>query len=213
MYAENFVGRINKLYSESGLSVKDFADKVGISRQTMDFYLNGKRSPSAESLIKISNAFSVSTDWLLAITDVRSQSVEIQSAVAALGISEAAAILIKEQDEMGKESINYLLEFDAHNGMSFINAWRDYIIALTNVPYNKVRDNKNDTENNGIEQYLEDGRIVLSNKATAEYYSAIAEKYFTRLCNDIYDRIDFYFQKTKTDELQSNRQRKSKIDI
>lgn len=115
MYEKNFVGRINQLYEESGLSVKDFANKVGISRQTMDFYLNGKRSPSADSLIKISNKFHVTTDWLLAITDVKSQSADIQSVVNGLKLSEAAAHnLLSLHNEYFDltDAFSYLLEHE-----------------------------------------------------------------------------------------------------
>ncbi len=116
MYEENFVGRISQLYNESGLSVKDFADKVGISRQTMDFYLKGERSPSADSLIKISKTFSVTVDWMLAIPNAaRSQSADIQSIVNVLHLSEAAAKnMMKLNDEECdlREPFSYFLEHE-----------------------------------------------------------------------------------------------------
>lgn len=124
MYEENFVGRISCLYNESGLSVNDFAKKVGISRQTMDFYLNGKRSPSAESISKICKSCNVTADWMLALSDVRSPSKEIQNIVNTLHLSEAAAknmIRMKDEDCDYCEPFSYLLEH-----MDFFTMLRNY---------------------------------------------------------------------------------------
>lgn len=196
MYEKNFVGRISELFHESKLSIKEFSDKVGISRQTMEFYLKGKRSPSAESLMKISKEFEVSTDWLLAITDVKSTSNDIKNAVNALGISEESAKILQKLDQMSKESISWLIEFGSNEDNDFIKAWKEYLESLTIVPYSSFRNTEEKQNNYGIVGFTEDGKMLLDQKAATEYRSVIVEKRFSRLCDELYDRFDFFDLKT-----------------
>jgi Predicted transcriptional regulators len=46
-------------------STADFADALGLSRQSVSFWLNGDREPDAKSLCLIRNKMHVSIDWLL----------------------------------------------------------------------------------------------------------------------------------------------------
>lgn len=46
-----------------------FANKVGITRQTVGFYYNGERVPDVEGISKICKACGVSADWLLGLAD------------------------------------------------------------------------------------------------------------------------------------------------
>lgn len=59
--------RLNELMGE--LSTTEFADKVGVSRQTMGFYLNGDRIPDSATLMLICKSCNVSSDWLLGFTE------------------------------------------------------------------------------------------------------------------------------------------------
>ena len=52
---------------QGNMSTTDFAQKLGLSRQTVGFYLNGDRIPDSETLIKICKSCNVSADWLLGI--------------------------------------------------------------------------------------------------------------------------------------------------
>lgn len=71
-YGNSNSGRLPELRArlrelQGNMSVTDFADKLGLSRQTVGFYLNGNRIPDSETLIQICNACHVSADWLLGI--------------------------------------------------------------------------------------------------------------------------------------------------
>lgn len=48
----------------------EFADFLGISRQTVGFYCNGDRIPDAVVLRQIAERCKVSSDWLLGMTDL-----------------------------------------------------------------------------------------------------------------------------------------------
>lgn len=51
-------------------STTEFASALGISRQTVGYWLNGKRAPDADSLATISKKMGVSVDWLLGLVNV-----------------------------------------------------------------------------------------------------------------------------------------------
>ena len=66
----------------------EFADMIGISRQTIGFYLNGDRIPDAEMLLKICTALNVSSDYLLGLSDVKSTDSDLQGACKYTGLTE-----------------------------------------------------------------------------------------------------------------------------
>lgn len=185
MYEENFVGRISQLFNESGLSVNEFAHKVGLSRQTMDFYLNGKRSPSAESLKNISEAFSVTTDWLLALTEVRSKSSDIQNAVSALGITERATEKISMLTNKGKECLSLLIEVSTFDELMI--ALIDYCKSLEFYPADlKINSILNHEKDFQVADYHDDGSITLKKEAATEFHELVLQKRFMDLCSDIW---------------------------
>ncbi len=80
-----FTERFRELQGER--SNTEFADFLGISRQTVGFYCNGDRVPDALTLIKISQKCGVSADWLLGLSDYKNKETESTSAKE-LGLSE-----------------------------------------------------------------------------------------------------------------------------
>ncbi len=57
--------RLKELQKALGISIKEFAQKSGISYTTMQSYLLNTRRPSAEKIKQIAKAFNVNSDWLL----------------------------------------------------------------------------------------------------------------------------------------------------
>jgi transcriptional regulator with XRE-family HTH domain len=75
----NFAKRLATLRKEAGLTQKELADKLGVSRGTIGMYEIGQRDPDTETLQKLSDIFGVSVDYLLGKTDIRNPSDEITS--------------------------------------------------------------------------------------------------------------------------------------
>jgi len=67
----NFPQRLKMLREEAGLTQKQLAEKLGVSRGTIGMYEIGQRDPDTETLQKLSDIFRVSVDYLLGKTDVR----------------------------------------------------------------------------------------------------------------------------------------------
>lgn len=61
--------RITQLRKQSGYSRTVFAEKIGIPHTTLRNYETGAREPGHSFLIKMAREFSVSTDYLLCLTD------------------------------------------------------------------------------------------------------------------------------------------------
>lgn len=81
-----FTERFRKLQGKQ--SNTEFSDFLGISRQSVGFYLNGDRVPDALTLAKIAEKCEVSTDWLLGLSDIRSKDYDVQQICKATGLSE-----------------------------------------------------------------------------------------------------------------------------
>ena len=59
------------LRSENNISQQQLADVVGVSQQSINKYENHTVEPDIETLIKISDFFSVSVDFLIGHTEIR----------------------------------------------------------------------------------------------------------------------------------------------
>lgn len=92
-----FRERLNELLGD--MSITDFAKKVGITRQTMGFYLNGDRIPDIATLFQICNICNVSADWLLGLSDVTSRDIQTRNIVESTGISERNVIFLENPPE------------------------------------------------------------------------------------------------------------------
>lgn len=61
---------LKDLRLEKKLIQKELGRKLGISLSSISMYERGERQPDLETLIKISEFFHVSTDYLLGLTDI-----------------------------------------------------------------------------------------------------------------------------------------------
>lgn len=65
MEKSNFGIRIKKLRIDSGLSMQDLAEKVGVTKSSINMWENSNSVPKDSILIKLSQIFNVSIDYLL----------------------------------------------------------------------------------------------------------------------------------------------------
>lgn len=63
----DFGNTLKELRQQSGLTQKQLADRLWLSKATISYYEQSVRSPSPDVLIKLSKIFHVSTDYLLGI--------------------------------------------------------------------------------------------------------------------------------------------------
>ena len=89
-----FTERFRELQGDR--SNTEFAEFLGISRQTVGFYCNGDRIPDAMTLKQIAEKCNVSTDWLLGLSDARSTDADIRKICEYTGLSEKAVSIISQ---------------------------------------------------------------------------------------------------------------------
>lgn len=85
---------------QSGRSNTEFADFLGLSRQTVGFYANGERLPDVTTLKQIAQECNVTTDYLLGLTDSQSVQRDIRVTQETLGISEKS---VKNLSKVARE--------------------------------------------------------------------------------------------------------------
>ena len=65
----DFGENLKALRQKAGLTQKQLAERLWISKATVSYYEQSLRCPSPEILIKLSKIFHVSTDFLLGLED------------------------------------------------------------------------------------------------------------------------------------------------
>ncbi len=63
-----FYERIKELRNSLGINQVEFGKKLGVTKQCISNWENGNIQPSIDMLIKICNAFSISSDYLLGLS-------------------------------------------------------------------------------------------------------------------------------------------------
>lgn len=67
MVESDFGNRLKQLRLNAGLTQKQLAEQIGITKSVISFYELRERVPSPDVLVKLSSVFHVSTDYLLGI--------------------------------------------------------------------------------------------------------------------------------------------------
>lgn len=71
------MNRIKFLRENLKLSQEELAEKLNLSKGIISLYEQEKRKPSLEILIKLSEIFNVSIDYILGRTDLKNESIPI----------------------------------------------------------------------------------------------------------------------------------------
>lgn len=85
------MNRIKTLREDFGYTQQELADKLNGAKSTIAMYENETRKPSLEILVKLSEIFNCSIDYLLCKTDIRNsgQQIDDVSNEAMIGMSKA----------------------------------------------------------------------------------------------------------------------------
>ena len=105
-----FSSRLKQLVEDEYSSITAAGKKANIVQPTMSTYVNGKRLPDAMMLRRLCEAFKVSADWLLGLSDTRSVEADAHSAVNYTGLSpEAVEVLHSHLSRRNLDTLSRLL--------------------------------------------------------------------------------------------------------
>ncbi|EFB62562.1 helix-turn-helix transcriptional regulator [Lactobacillus gasseri] len=90
------MNRIKQLREEKGVSQSDVANAVGITRQAVSLYEQGKRAPKLEIWQKLADLFEVSVPYLQGLSEMSEQVYLIQSTDCLVDRAIQNAIVIAE---------------------------------------------------------------------------------------------------------------------
>lgn len=85
----SFGERLGDLISDNKTTANAVAKDTGITQSAISNYLNTDRAPDCATIIALSKHFSVSTNYLLGLTDVKTPVTDIQAVVAQTGLTES----------------------------------------------------------------------------------------------------------------------------
>lgn len=121
------------------MTIKDFAEKLGMSRATVGFYCNGDRIPDALGIKTIAEKCGVSADWLLGLSNVRSSNGELKQVCNYTGLNQQAIEQLHFETTEAAPNITllFLNNFLTKRNVAFdfkSSAWR---AAISEVIYNR----------------------------------------------------------------------------
>ena len=67
----NFNSQLKILRQEYNLSQQELADKIGISKSSINMYERGEREPGIETVKRIADFFNVDVDYLFGVSDIK----------------------------------------------------------------------------------------------------------------------------------------------
>lgn len=188
------------------MSNTEFADFLGISRQTVGFYLNGDRVPDACTLRQIAEKCDVSADWLLGLSD-HSRKVTEEMTASDLGLSEHAVAglyatkYLADQEKRAEcfiDGLNLLLGYE-----DFHMLCGDFALFKRRVEHAWKYEQENEYDGKPLFSKEHPEAIVLAGYDECEYYldrlkhdfGRIAEKMtgYPRLRLAVFEKRERYF--------------------
>ena len=176
---KNIGKRINDVLAKKGIMQKELAEHLGVTANTVSYYLSGERCPDIDKLIEISRFLNVSTDYLIGLSDVKSTNIEVKSICDYTGLSEMAVAKLhffKESNQLHSEIISAFIapDFKANIVCRMLELYeKEYLKNIEEM--DEAYNNFDEMQINEIE-LLEDFKEYMANKARSakvSYYEAV----------------------------------------
>lgn len=86
-----FARRLSETMIDRHITQSALAEKAGVQRQTISYYMNGQSEPTTTTLYKIADTLHVSADYLLGLSDCPSVNMDTRALQDVIGLSGRAA--------------------------------------------------------------------------------------------------------------------------
>lgn len=189
-YNKPFPTTLRNLIKERKTTIKAVGEHIGVTRQAVSQYQDGSTQPNADTLIKISEYFNVSVDYLLGLAQEPTADKDLNAVCEYIGLSSKAVqklceISKKNHATANSDTLSLLVEDDDFN----------YFLALLS---GKMCDN----ENEGISFSIGNARTTIRNSDITDYSithtitditDRMKNKYNSRF-STVDERLDFLMQ-------------------
>ena len=180
-YFSPFPTRLRSLLEKNNLSQEELANYVGVKRQSIASWKDGKTLPDIESLLKISEKFNVSSDFLLGKTEDPKRN---PSAVDALGLTPGARDILENDKNTPK--LSELISSIIENKMFFF-AQLNLGLAVETVEASRNYDEI--TFKNYMSEAQRNGLTVLRPESAAVYHIREAQKIVSDCIAEYMDKL------------------------
>ncbi|MDA1478048.1 helix-turn-helix domain-containing protein [Bacillus changyiensis] len=116
--------RLKNARKKLGLSQKQVAEKVNSTEKTISNYERNYRDPDTETLIKLSDLYNVTTDYLLGRTPKKASKLDetVNEAIEELK-NEDTLLFMKNNEEIDEETAR-LIKQALINGIKYVDAMK-----------------------------------------------------------------------------------------
>ena len=108
---EKFAPRLRTLIDESGITVRSLAKDLNVSVGVLSDWQNGNKTPRGDSIMKLTEYFGVTADYLLGLTDASTIDADIRISCDTTGLSEKAVKILSGMEKSDVEKLSKLIEF------------------------------------------------------------------------------------------------------
>ena len=181
----SFGERLGDLIANNRTTATALARDTGLSQSAISDYLNKDRAPDCATIYTLARYFSVSADYLLGLSNIKTSSTTTQAIIDHTGLTEENTKLLENLHKTGYQVyLDFINELIAIADASEV--WVPYILMQSTLSIPKAFDFNN---TNSDIQYLaevasihsqakEHGCICLAGKQAFEYYCS-------RICKEL----------------------------
>lgn len=187
--------RINALLAKKFKRQKDLATALGVNDNTISYFVSGKRMPNTEQIIKISDFFGVSADYLLGLSDTPTTDKDVQFICEYTGLSE------KSVEKLHTKLANSIMKKSIDGEKVFEIVAKIFGKEMSEVKndYTNGDENTRSTIENYAAVYL---REIEDNKTYLKYLNELIEEDFT--ITDIITTLNNYISRRSLSENDDN---------
>lgn len=194
MVGNKIGARLILLRDERGVSQEEVAKGIGESRETVRNWEVGTRKIKAESIIKLSEYFGVTSDYLLGLSDVKSTEKNMQIACDVTGLSEDSILALRKYNSAdGFNHVHVVLD-SLLSEQVFYEALSEAERAAFTL-HNSIARDYTDSWNDKIHTRMAKslGCVILSGTEAALFRSDSASMYFKTALLASLDSIAAHF--------------------
>lgn len=108
---EKFGPRLKTLIDEKGITVRSLANDLNVSVGVLSDWQNGNKTPRGDSIMKLTEYFGVTADYLLGLTDASTIDTDIRISCDTTRLSEKAVKILSSMEKSDVEKLSKLIEF------------------------------------------------------------------------------------------------------